>query len=175
MTPNPVSCVPEDNIVRAAMLMKQHDVGSIPVVSDRETMRLTGIVTDRDIALRVVAEQRDYYNTRVSDMMSEDMVTCREDDDYDDVVKAMRKKQIRRIPVVDHNERLLGIIAQADVARTGESQSVSRALAAISEPASDGAGLAGGITKTGMLVAGGLGLGAGLLYLLKPRTSNRWD
>src|SRR5205807_6940659 len=103
-----------------AILMKNHNIGSVPVVSDRSQMKEAGIVTDRDLTLRVVAEQRDYYRTKVSDIMSQDLVTCRASDDYDEVIAAMKKRQIRRVPVVDDDGRLVGIIAQADVARSAE-------------------------------------------------------
>lgn len=172
MTPDPACCTPGDTVVTAAMIMKSHDVGSVPVVSDRGSMTVTGMITDRDIAMRVVAEQRDYYNTRVEDVMSRDVVTCRTADDYDDVIKAMKKHQIRRIPVVDSEKRLVGIIAQADVARSASaSEDVGEMVGEISEPSEeyvhDGQGL--GYTKAGLLIAGGLGLGAGLIYLLDPR------
>src|ERR1700681_4509480 len=82
MTSDPACCVPRDTVVTAAMIMKNHNVGSVPVVLDRELMRVVGMITDRDITLRVVADQRDYYNTHVEDVMSKDVVMCRVDDDY---------------------------------------------------------------------------------------------
>lgn len=173
MTSDPAFCLPEDNVVRAAMLMKQHDIGSVPVVSDRNTMKLAGIVTDRDVTLRVVAEQRDYYNTKLSDVMSSDLVTCSENDDYEAVLKAMAEKQIRRVPVVDSDERLVGIISQADIARGVDGkQDVAETVSAISEPESvHESAQNGSIAKTGLMIAGGLGLGAGLFYLLAPTAS----
>ncbi len=171
MTPNPSYCVPGDTVVSAAMIMKSQDVGSIPVVSDRDSRRVIGIVTDRDIAMRVVAEQREYYATHVNDVMSKDVVTCQSGDDYDEVLAAMKEHQIRRVPVVDSEKRLVGIIAQADVAREdSDSKEVGKTVKQISQPgSSEGRNAGGGFTKTGLLVAGGLGLGAGLIYLLDPR------
>lgn len=170
MTSDPACCVLEDSVVTAAMLMKIHNIGSVPVVSDRNSMNLVGIVTDRDLTLRVVAEQRDYYRTKVSEVMSKDLVTCRASDDYDEVIEAMAKRQIRRVPVVDNEGRLVGIISQADVARSAAPGEVAEVVEQISEPAStheaDGGGLA---TSTLMMIAGGLGLGAGLVYLMDPR------
>ncbi len=168
MTPDPACCTPRDTVVTAAMIMKSNDVGSVPVVADYGDRRVIGMVTDRDLALRVVAEQRDYYNARVEDVMSRDVVTCNADDDYDDVLQAMSKHQLRRIPVVDSEKRLTGIIAQADVATTGDNKSTGRIVENISEPATEAAA-GGSAWKTGLLVAGGLGLGAGLLYLFQPR------
>ncbi|MBV8818063.1 MAG: CBS domain-containing protein [Acidobacteriaceae bacterium] len=165
MTLNPAYCVPDDNVVRAAMLMKQYDVGSIPVVKDRGGMELVGIVTDRDLVLRVVAEQRDYYQTHISDVMTADLVTCYMDDDSDDVLNAMAKRQLRRIPVVDKQERLVGIISQADVARQTRPQELAESIRAISEPNPlHPTGL--NRTHVGLMVAGGVGLGASLWYLL---------
>src|SRR5579871_2528045 len=137
MTPDPAFCVPTDNVVTAAMLMKSQDVGSIPIVSDRVDRRLTGIVTDRDIALRVVAEQREYYQCPIKDVMSGEPVACRADDDYQDALNAMAKYQIRRIPVVDDQHRLIGIIAQADVVRDApRSKETVQAISEISRPGS---------------------------------------
>jgi CBS-domain-containing membrane protein len=165
--------VAQDTVVTAAMIMKSHDIGSVPVVSDRDYRKVVGIVTDRDIAIRVVAEQRDYYSVRVEDVMSSDVVTCKAEDDFDDVVKAMRDHQLHRVPVVDASKRLVGIIALADVARRGEFREVGHTVEHISRPAPDEQpqedGRAGRYAKTGLLVAGGLGLGAGLIYLLDPR------
>ncbi len=173
MTPEPVFCVPEDNAVRAAMLMKQHNIGSVPVVSDRVGMKLTGIVTDRDLTLRLIAEQRNYYDTRVSEVMSADMITCRETDDHSEVLKAMAKQQIRRLPVVDRQERLVGIISQADIARKGEAKEVGTALEAISAPSGSADGNSSSAARTGLMVAGGLGLAAGLVYMLQPFRAQR--
>jgi CBS domain-containing protein len=177
MTPEPAYCVPHDTVVTAAMLMKSHDVGSIPVVSDRDSRKVVGMITDRDIALRVVAEQRDYYNAHVEEIMTGDVVTCKPEDDYDEVVLAMKDHQLHRVPVVDSGKRLLGIIALADVARRGEFREVGHMVEHISRPAPEPQpqedGRASRYTKTGLLVAGGLGLGAGLIYLLDPRWAHR--
>ena len=174
MTPNPACCVPRDSVVTAAMIMKSQDVGSVPVVSDRDTMRVVGMITDRDVALRIVAEQREYYGTHVEDVMSQDIVTCRTDDDYDEVLDAMKRRQIRRVPVVDSNGRLAGIIAQADIARESpEPKEVSDVVERISKPGPSFTGeqesRTGAYTKTSLLIAGGLGIGAGLIYILDPR------
>ena len=116
MTKDPECCVPSDSVMKAAQLMKSEDVGPIPIVEDKEEKKLTGIVTDRDLAIKVVAEARDPKTTQVEEVMSEGLVTCRENDDVQSVLKLMEDNQIRRIPVVDQSDHLLGIIAQADVA-----------------------------------------------------------
>jgi CBS domain-containing protein len=116
MTKNPVCAYPDDTVAHVARLMKSEDIGPIPIVRDDATKQLVGIVTDRDLALKVVAEERDPRNTRVSDVMSKDMVTCRAGDDIGMALDAMSKNQLRRIPVVEDGNMLVGIIAQADVA-----------------------------------------------------------
>ncbi|MFN2576360.1 MAG: CBS domain-containing protein [Pyrinomonadaceae bacterium] len=116
MTKDPECCVPSDSVMKAAQLMRSEDVGPIPVVENREERKLTGIVTDRDLAIKVVAEARDAKTTQVEEVMSEGLVTCRENDDVQSVLQLMEDNQLRRIPVVDLSDRLLGIVAQADVA-----------------------------------------------------------
>jgi CBS-domain-containing membrane protein len=158
------------------MTMKNHNVGSVPVVLDRDSMRVVGMITDRDIALRVVADQREYYNTRVQDVMSKDVVMCCVSDDYNQVIEAMKEHQIRRIPVVDSRKQLCGIIALADVARQApEREQVGGVVEQISKPAMmqhNGHSNAR-YTTASLLVAGGLGIGAGLIYLLDPRWARR--
>ena len=116
MTKDPECCVPTDSAMTAAQLMKSEDVGPIPIVEDKEARKLTGIVTDRDLAIKVVAEARDPKTTLIEEVMSEGLVTCRENDDVQSVLQLMEQNQLRRIPVVDKNDHLKGIIAQADVA-----------------------------------------------------------
>lgn len=116
MTRNPVSASPGDTVASVAQLMKQRDIGPVPIVEDKSSNRLVGIVTDRDLALKVVADGRDPNTTLVRDVMTRDVVTCREDDEIEQTLEAMSSHQLRRIPVVDSNDMLVGIIAQADVA-----------------------------------------------------------
>ena len=116
MTKNPVSAMPGDTVASVAQLMKQRDIGPVPIVEDKSSNRLIGIVTDRDLALNVVADGRDPNTTLVRDVMTTDVVTCREDDEIEQILDAMSTHQLRRIPVVDANDMLVGIIAQADVA-----------------------------------------------------------
>jgi CBS domain-containing protein len=116
MTENVVYCSPNDSVARAAQLMKTEDIGPVLIVDNDQSRTLVGIVTDRDLALKVVAEGRDPNTTRVEDVMSKKLVTCRADDDVDVAMNAMAQFQLRRIPVVGENMQLLGIISQADVA-----------------------------------------------------------
>lgn len=116
MTENPVGCLPTETAARVAQLMKEGNVGSIPVIEDHQQRKLLGIVTDRDLALEIVAEGRDPQKTQVDRVMTRDLVTCRADDGLHKALELMAKQQLRRIPVVDENNALVGIIAQADVA-----------------------------------------------------------
>jgi len=116
MTKKTVCCLPDDLAVDAAQLMKNEHVGSIPVIEDQQTRKLIGIVTDRDLAIRIVSEGLDAKSTKVESIMTRNVVTCKAEDDLQTVVDAMSKHQLRRIPVVDDDNKVLGIIAQADVA-----------------------------------------------------------
>jgi CBS domain-containing protein len=111
-----VTCTPEDSIVDVARLMKTADIGPVLIVDNETSRTLVGIVTDRDIVVKVVAEGQDVQSTRVGDVMSKKLVTCRAEDDVDVAMNAMAQFQLRRIPVVEDNMRLVGIISQADVA-----------------------------------------------------------
>jgi CBS domain-containing protein len=116
MTKNPVCCLPNDAVIKAAELMKSENIGSIPVIENEQTQKVVGIVTDRDLALKIVAEGRDAKSTNVEAVMTRKVVTCLADDDLQKALDAMAEHQLRRIPVVDNNNKILGIIAQADVA-----------------------------------------------------------
>jgi CBS domain-containing protein len=116
MTRNPVSARPDDTVASVARLMKENDIGPVPIVSDNNSKSLVGIVTDRDLAIKIVAAGRDPQSTPVSEVMTTNVVTCRDDDDIETALDAMSTQQLRRIPVVDDGNMLLGIIAQADIA-----------------------------------------------------------
>lgn len=116
MTPDPVCCEPSETVTRVAELMRQQDVGSVPVVDSHSSRRLVGIVTDRDLVMKVVAGGRDVHEATVSDAMTTSPASCREEDDVNRAVTLMAERQVRRMPIVDASGRLTGIIAQADVA-----------------------------------------------------------
>jgi CBS domain-containing protein len=116
MTKNPACCLQDDTVLKAAGLMKSENVGSIPVVENEQTRKLIGIVTDRDLTLKIVAEGRDAKSTKVDAVMTHKVVTCRAEDDLQKALDAMAEHQLRRIPVVDNDNKIVGIIAQADVA-----------------------------------------------------------
>jgi CBS domain-containing protein len=132
MTANPRTVTPDESVTRAAEIMREADVGVVPVVEDTGSMRLAGLITDRDIAVRIVAEGRDNKAT-VREIMSSGLATVRPDDDLDRVTELMKTEQVRRIPVCE-GDRLVGIIAQADVAREGRDRKTGDVVEEISEP-----------------------------------------
>ncbi|MEP6491557.1 MAG: CBS domain-containing protein [bacterium] len=135
MTKNP-SCVTADSTVsEAALLMLHEDVGIVPVVDAVDRSQLIGVITDRDIAIRCVADGKD-GSCRVGDAMSSDNVaTCSENDEIDTVIDAMRAEKVRRIPIVDERGSLVGIVSQADVLlKTYDGQRAEQAIEAISKP-----------------------------------------
>ena len=135
MTKDPVCCVPTDSASRVAKIMKTENVGSIPVCESRQSRRLIGIVTDRDLAIQVVAEGRDGTNTLVQEVMTREPVTCSPESDLQRALDAMQTQQVRRIPVVDRSGHLIGIIAQADIAnRCGEAEKTAETVHEISKP-----------------------------------------
>ena len=116
MTKNPASCLPTDLAAKAAGLMKSENVGSIPVIENEQSKVLVGIVTDRDLALKIVADGLDARSTNVGSVMTHQVVTCHAEDDLQKALDSMSENQVRRIPVVNKENKILGIIAQADVA-----------------------------------------------------------
>jgi CBS domain-containing protein len=116
MTKNPVCCLPNELVAKVAQLMKSKDIGPVPIIENEQTQKLVGIMTDRDLALKIVAEGRDAKSTKAEEVMTRKVVTCRGEDDVQKALDAMSEHQLRRIPVVDNNNRIVGIIAQADVA-----------------------------------------------------------
>jgi CBS domain-containing protein len=116
MTKNPVCCRPDDMVIKVAQLMQSENIGSVPVIENEQTQELVGIVTDRDLALKIVAKGHDANSTKVEAVMTRQIVTCRTDDDLQLALDAMAEHQLRRIPIVDNDNKIVGIIAQADVA-----------------------------------------------------------
>lgn len=134
MTKNPIVALPKDTVVMVAQIMKEQDIGPVPVVKDKTSRKLIGIVTDRDLAMKVVATGHNPNEILVEDVMTRDVVTCREDDDVQTALDAMAKHQLRRIPVVDGDDSLVGIIAQADVAtRMDEPEKTGEVVKEISQ------------------------------------------
>ena len=123
---------PDTTVKEAAQRMRSMDVGSLPVCDGRH---LLGMVTDRDITIRITAEGRDAANTPVQDAMTPDVTYVFEDQDVQDAARIMREQQIRRLPVLDREKKLVGILALGDVAQIGDDRLAGDALEQISEPA----------------------------------------
>ena len=134
MSARPRAVTPQTSVREAARLMEEEDVGSLPVV-DQGT-RLVGIVTDRDIALRVVARGSAPEETSVGDVASTDVVALTPEHDLDDALTLMAREQVRRLPIVASENELVGMLAQADVARATKEKPTGEVVEAISEPPS---------------------------------------
>jgi CBS domain-containing protein len=129
MTSNPRTVGTSTPVAEAARLMQSEDVGSLPIV---EGDRLVGMVTDRDITLRVVAEGKDPQSTSVGDVASRDIVSVDPQQDLDEALRLMAQHQVRRLPVVEEDGRLVGIVAQADVAQKGADEKTGQVVEEIS-------------------------------------------
>jgi CBS domain-containing protein len=137
MTKDPTCCLVSDPVSRAAEIMKTDDVGSVPVVNDAKTKRLVGILTDRDIVLQVIATGKDAKGIKVEGVMTRNPITCRPEDDIQNAFDRMSQHQVRRVPVVDGRDCVVGIIAQADLAtRLDSPGKLEKALEDISQPVS---------------------------------------
>lgn len=130
MADRPRCVSPDTPVSEAARLMKTEDVGSLPVL---EGERLTGVLTDRDIVVRAVAEEKDPRGMPVREVASGDLVTIGPDEDLSDALKLMATYQVRRLPVVDEEDRLVGVVAQADVAMEAKEKDVGQMLEGISQ------------------------------------------
>ena len=129
MTSNPSTVEVSAPVVEAARLMRDEDVGIVPIV---EGDRLVGTITDRDIAIRLVAEGKDPQSTTVREIASTQLVTVDPGQDLDEAVRLMAQHQVRRLPVVEEDGKLVGIVAQADIARAGEDAKTGQVVEEIS-------------------------------------------
>lgn len=116
MTSKPYCCLPTDYVAAVAQIMKRENIGPMPVVDSQENRKLIGIITDRDLAMKIVGEGRNAEDTKVEEVMTRKVVTCREDDEIQRAMKLMSERQLRRIVIVDHANKVVGIISQADLA-----------------------------------------------------------
>jgi CBS domain-containing protein len=133
MTSNPRTIEADKLVADAAKLMRDEDVGLAPVV---EGDRLVGTLTDRDIAIRVVAEGKDPASTMVREVASAEVVTVTPKQDLDEALRLMAEHQIRRVPVVEDDGRLVGVVAQADVARQADERQTGELVGEISQESS---------------------------------------
>ena len=129
MTEGPRTATPDDDVATVARWMRDEDAGALPVV---EGERLVGMLTDRDVVVRVVAEGRDPASTRVGEVASRRLVTIDPQQGADEALRLMAQHQVRRLPVVEEDGKLVGMVAQADMAREADPTSVGEAVDRIS-------------------------------------------
>lgn len=133
MTSDPVCCVPTDSAEQVARIMCDENVGSVPVVTDQDSHKLAEVITDRDLCCNVIADGLDPKTTTIEKFMTLNPVTCREGENVENCENLMQEHQVRRIPVMDGNDRVIGIVAQADLALKDKSERVSKTVAEISK------------------------------------------
>ena len=131
MTPNPCAIDADKPVSYAARMLKDEDVGLAPIV---EGDRLVGTLTDRDIVTRVVAEGKDPQSVTVREVASTDVVTIDPEQDLSEALRLMASNQVRRLPVVEEDGRLVGVVAQADVAREAKDKQTGDLVEDISQP-----------------------------------------
>ena len=131
MSDRPHCVSPETRVVEAAELMEREDVGALPVL---EGDRLAGMITDRDIAVRAVAKGKDVRGMPVREIATKEVVTVGPDEDLSHALQMMASHQVRRIPVVDDENRLVGVVSQADIALEAKEKTVGRVVEDISKP-----------------------------------------
>jgi CBS domain-containing protein len=131
MTKDVQTVTPNTVLKDAAQIMKTRDFGSVPVVEGRKAI---GVITDRDIAIRGVAEGRDPASTKVSDVMTREVVAVHETDDLLEAERLMTDRQLRRLPVLNEQEELVGYLAMAKVARNESPEKAGKVIKGVSEP-----------------------------------------
>lgn len=134
MSKDVACCTPDTPLPEVARLMVKHDCGEIPVVESRESMKPVGVITDRDITCRTVAEDKNPVQMKAADCMSTPVVTVADETSVDDCCRVMEENQIRRVPVVDDRGRCCGIVSQADIARHAPERQAAEVLRDVSEP-----------------------------------------
>lgn len=134
MTPDPACCIPDTSLPEVARLMVDCDCGEIPVVVSSGSRKLAGVVTDRDIVVRAVAVDKNPADCKAADVMSAPAVAVSEDTDLQECLERMEQYQIRRMPVLDDQEQLCGIVSQADIARQAGVQETAEVVKEVSQP-----------------------------------------
>jgi CBS domain-containing protein len=133
MSHDPNCCLASDTAQHVAKAMCDKNVGSLPVVKDQQSRKLIGMITDRDLCCSVVAHGMDPQKTAIEKFVTADPVACREDDNVDSCERLMQEHQIRRIPIVDSDDGVIGIVSQADLALHEEPGRFSKTVAEVSK------------------------------------------
>jgi CBS domain-containing protein len=136
MTVDPVCCLATDSAQQVAGMLRKLNVGSIPVVTDHESRKLIGIITDRDLCCSVVADGYDPRSTPIEKSISRNPAACRDSANLDDCQRLMQERKVRRIPIVDGNGRVIGIVSLADLALKDKPEKVARTVTEVSKPQS---------------------------------------
>ena len=135
MTTDPDSCYAESTVEEVAQLMKSKNIGSVPIVESAYSQKLIGIITDRDLVIKVIAMKLKPSVTKACQVMTLAPVNCHQNEDIDKALQCMEMKQVRRIPIVDDFEKLVGIISQADIViRLRNPKKTEEVLKEISRP-----------------------------------------
>jgi CBS domain-containing protein len=132
MHKDPACCTPTATLEEAARIMVDHDCGSVPVIQSEDTRRLEGVITDRDIVCRGVAQGKNPRDARVAECFSETAVSVTPESSLEDCLGMMERNQVRRLPVVDESGRCVGIVTQAQAARNADDRQAGRLLKDIS-------------------------------------------
>lgn len=143
MTTNPACCGPETSLRDVARMMVEHDCGEIPIIDSDEARRPVGVITDRDIVIRSLAEGRNPLDLKAGDCMTTSIVTVRSDDSIEACCDLMEKHQIRRVPVVDAQGACCGIVSQADIARRVSQRAAGEVVHDVSKPSQASTRIAG--------------------------------
>ncbi|MGE5610115.1 MAG: CBS domain-containing protein [Bacillota bacterium] len=138
MTVDVEVCNPNTELYYVARMMAERDIGSVPVVESTDTMRPIGIITDRDIVVRVIAKREDPNVMKASDCMTTGLLTVNPESDLLECMRTMEERQVRRAPVVDHDGRVIGIISQADIAECVSKREAGEFIQEVSEPTRPG-------------------------------------
>jgi len=144
MTENPACCTPDTPLQDVARMMVENDCGCIPVVESQETLKPVGVITDRDICCRTVAEGKNPLEMTAGDCMSSPVVTVTREASVDDCCATMEQNQVRRAPVVDERGACCGMVAQADVAKAVPSQETAKLVQDVSQPTESASRVIGG-------------------------------
>jgi CBS domain-containing protein len=133
MSRDPACCVLHDTAQMVAKILCDHNIGSMPVVADQQSRRLVGMITDRDLCCSVIAEGMDPRTTPIEKLLTLAPFTCRDGENIETCERLMREHQVRRIPIVDAEDRVIGIVSQADLALKDTPARLAKTVAEISK------------------------------------------
>jgi len=134
MTPDPIYCVPDTNLKEVAQMMLEHDCGEVPVVNTRTHMTPVGVITDRDIVVRTIAQGENPLEKTAGECMSQPCIMVSPETTVEECCDIFERNQIRRVPVIDHYDRLCGIVSQADIATHDLKEELVEVLEVVSQP-----------------------------------------